>query len=204
MAYIISSDDIKESLAGYDPSRAEEFHEESTRLADKAFEEALKNRSEDTVVVMSGGSASGKSEYVSAYLEEKKVIVYDGTSSSFTRASTKIEKALKFKKKIEVHAVWPADFTTALEAFFSRDRQFSLKHFYRTHSDSRSTLLRIAQEYPEIPITIIVSDYNDKREDQKMEFKILTDKNKDDFIEFLKENQYNEEEIKRAQGLYDI
>jgi predicted transcriptional regulator len=49
-----------------------------------------------------------------------------------------------------------------------------------------------------------VSDYNDKREGQKMEFKILTDKNKDDFIEFLKENQYNEEEIKRAQGLYDI
>lgn len=201
MAFIISSDDIKESLPGYDPSKAEEFHEESTRLADKAFEDALKTRSEKAVIVMSGGSASGKSEYVSAYLEKTHCIVYDGTSSSFKRASTKIEKALQFKKEVDVHAVWPADFATAFEAFFSRDRQFSVQHFYRTHSDSRATLLRIAHEYPRIPIKIIVSDYDQKRQDQKMEFRILTDKNRADLIEFLQESQYNEEDIKRAQGL---
>jgi len=204
VAYIISSDDIKEGLPDYDPSRAEVFHEESTRLADKAYEDALRNRSEDTVVIMSGGSASGKSEYVSAYLSSKQVIVYDGTSSKLTRATTKIEKALKYKKNVEIHAVWPADFATAFEAFFSRDRQFSLKHFYRTHSDSRSSLLRIAREYPDIPITIIKSSYNPKKKGQKMEFRILTDKNKDDFIEFLQKNQYNEEQIKHAQGLYDV
>jgi hypothetical protein len=110
-------------------------------------------------------------------------------------------RVLSGHQKVEVHAVWPADFATAFEAFFSRDRQFSLKHFYRTHSDSRATLLRIAQEYPEIPITIIMSSYNPKQHGQKMAFRILTDKNKDDFIEFLKKSQYNEEEIKRAQGL---
>ncbi len=167
MAFIISADDMKESLPGYDPSRAEEFHEASTRLADKAFEDALKTRSEKTVIVMSGGSASGKSEYVSAYLERAPVIVYDGTSSSLRRATTKIEKALQFKKNVEVHAVWPADFVTAFEAFFSRDRQFSPKHFYRTHSDSRATLLKISQAYPDIPITIIVSNYDHKRQGQK-------------------------------------
>lgn len=66
MAYIISSYDMKQSLQGYNPSRAGEFHEASTRLADTAFEDALETRSESTVIVMSGGSASGKSEDVSA------------------------------------------------------------------------------------------------------------------------------------------
>lgn len=130
--------------------------------------------------------------------------MYDGTSSNFKRATTKIEKDLQFKKNVEVHAIWPADFVTAFEAFFSRDRQFSPKHFYRTQSDSRATLLKIAQEYPDIPITIIASNYDRKRQGQKMEFQVLTDKDRGVLIEFLQKNQYTEEAIKREQGLYDI
>jgi len=204
MAYIISSDAIKETLPGYDPKFAEKFHDISTKLADKKFEKALKNSSMKRVILMSGGSASGKSEYVSEYLKKQKIIISDGTSSSYNRANIKIEKALKHRKKLEIHAVWPTDFATAFEAFFSRDRQFSPEHFYRTHSKSRKTLLRIVRKYPEISITIIVSKYDENRKGQKMEFEVLTDTNRDKLIEFLEKNQYTEEEIKRSQRLYEI
>ncbi len=79
MAYIICSDDIKQTLPGYNPAEAETFHVQSTTLADQALDHALQTRPEKKVILMSGGSASGKSEYVSAYLSRRKVIISDGT-----------------------------------------------------------------------------------------------------------------------------
>jgi hypothetical protein len=65
---LISADDLKKTLPGYSPEKSEQFHSESAHLADKQFEQALKSRPEKTVILMAGGTASGKSEYVSAYL----------------------------------------------------------------------------------------------------------------------------------------
>lgn len=61
---VISPDKIKKTLKGYKPQRAERFHVESARLADKEFEKALREVSARKVILMSGGSASGKTEFL--------------------------------------------------------------------------------------------------------------------------------------------
>jgi hypothetical protein len=193
MAHIISSDDIKETLPNYDPNKAEDFHEESQRIADKKFEEALKSRPEKTVIIMSGGSASGKSEYVSVYLKSRKVIIYDGTSSTYERVKGKLDKAISSGKLVEIHAVWPQNFRRAFIAFGGRERQFSEEHFYRTHSNSRKVLLTIAQKYQDIRIYLTISDYVAGQ--NNMKFNVVTEENRSRFIEYLNENQYTKERI---------
>jgi hypothetical protein len=193
MAHIIAADEIKKTLPGYTPDHAEGFHEASAKLADKAYMQALKERLECAVILMSGGAASGKSEYISVYLEGTDTIVLDGTLPTFVGASIKIRNARKAKKSIEVHAVIPASLPVAFTAFLSRDRKFPVEHFYRTHSSSRKTLLEIAEEFPDIPITIIVSKGDT---DSGMTFikQVFTDRQQ--LVEFVKSQQYTEEEIR--------
>lgn len=65
-AIIISPDEIKESFAKYDPQISSEFHEFSAKVADKWLESAM--RYIDTpFILLSGGAASGKTEYLSEY-----------------------------------------------------------------------------------------------------------------------------------------
>ena len=203
MAWVISSDTIKGTLPGYNPRLAGDLHDRSTELADQAYETALHNRPERTVILMSGGSASGKSEYVSVYLRRRRAIISDGTSSTFSRAKRKIEKALDAGKKVEVHAIWPNELLTAFIAFLNRERQFPVEHFYRTHSHSRKTLLEIARNFPNIPITLISSDYRPTREKQGMLFRQLIDRDREQLIEYITDNQYTEEEIKQA-TIYEV
>lgn len=197
MAFIISSDDIKESLPDYDPAKAGDFHEASTIIADKTFSGALKIRSEKTVILMSGGSASGKTEYVATYLKDRHVIISDGTSSTFSRLESKINQSLAASKKVEMHAVWPKDFLSAFLAFLGRDRQFDPEHFYRTQSDSRKALLRVAHKFPNVRIVVVISEYK-PGEHHNMSFKRLSlaGKSQAEIIEYIDKKQYTREEIK--------
>lgn len=204
MAHIISADNIKKSLPGYNPERSELLHRMSTRMADKQYARAVKERPENTVILMSGGAASGKTEYVATYLRKRRVIIFDGTLPSLEGAKIKIREARKYNKKIEIHAVLPEDFLTAFIAFLNRDRKFPTKHFYKTHSKSRKTLLEVAKNFPEIPVIITLSRYTQQSAAVGMEFKTLEVSYREDLIEFLRQNQYTESEIKRKQGLYDI
>ncbi len=201
MAYIISADDIKKTLPGYDPNNSDKFHRESARQADKLYTSALKTRPEKTVILMSGGTASGKTEYISAYLRRRKAIVVDGTMPTYEGAKIKIRNAQKCGKKIEVHAVLPLSLETAFIAFLNRDRKFPPEHFYRTHSSSRKTLLEIAKEFPEIPILVVFSESSTRKGKYKMNFTKLLLPARRPLIDFLTQNQYTEEEIKRLQGL---
>ena len=194
MAYIIAADEIKKTLPGYNPSKSESFHEESARRADKKFEQALKIRSEELVVIMAGGSASGKTEYVTTYLQRGEMIVFDGTLPTFKGAKIKIRKTLKAGKKVEVHLVLPASLYKAFRAFLNRDRKFSPKHFYRTHSGSRRTVLKIAEKYPQITIRIFVSDL-DVVDLKTMNFKEESPRNREKLIEYLRDRQYTEADI---------
>lgn len=196
MAYIISADEIKKTLPGYDPSHSEDYHKESARLADKAFETAVRERAEEVVILMSGGTASGKSEYVSVYLTKRPCIVLDGTLPTLDGARIKIRKALKAGKRVEIHAVLPDDFRIAYIAFLNRDRKFSDEHFFRTHSQSRKTLIEIAKAFPEVDVQLVFSEYNQK-EDMTMRFTQLIFWNKDRMIEFLELSQYTEEYIRK-------
>lgn len=195
MAYIIAADEIKKTLPGYKPENSEVFHRESARLADKAYAQALKDRPEKTVVLMAGGSASGKSEYVSAYLEKRKIIILDGTLPSIEGAGIKIRKAQKAGKHIQIHLVLPDSLLVAFIAFLNRERKFSLEHFYRTHSNSRKTVLEVAQLYDDLDIEIYVSDVDFVGVGSTMSFKHLNFSNRRELIEFLEQNQYTEDEI---------
>ena len=203
MAYIISADDIKESLPGYDPEHSEKFHHDSARIADKQYQDCLKHRQEKTVILMSGGTASGKTEYVSAYLKNREVVVFDGTLPSFEGASIKVKRALKYNKKVEIHAVMPLDLRRAFIAFLNRDRKFPPEHFFATHSQCRKTLLEIAQNIQDIKIDVYFSETAINKSKIDTKFTKLWVANRGMLIEFLNDIQYTEDEIKRMQGIYD-
>lgn len=189
---IISPDDVKKNLSGYDPIKAESFHLESSKIADHEFSAKLKESSDLEVILMSGGSASGKTEFVAAYLEDFKGIVFDSTLSSAEGARVKIKKILKAKGIPKIYAVFPDDLRRAFTAFLNRDRRFSDEHFYRTHCDSRKTLLWIAEKYPTVKIEIFESKYLERGD---MYFYRYVFKDRKGMIEFLKNFQYTEEEI---------
>ena len=75
MSFIISADEIKKELTNYSPDKAEEFHRESAMKADKIFSKALKERSYIGVILLNGGTASGKSEFLSTQLKGKNYII---------------------------------------------------------------------------------------------------------------------------------
>lgn len=64
MTLVISADEIKKELPDYSPEKAESFHRESARLADKNFEIALKESTFKEVILLCGGTASGKTEFL--------------------------------------------------------------------------------------------------------------------------------------------
>ena len=194
MAYIIAADEIKKTLPGYDPSKSEIFHSKSAKLADKEFEEALKIRSEEMIVIMAGGSASGKTEYVATYLKQEELIVFDGTLPTFEGAKIKIRKALKAGKKVEVHLVLPASLPKAFFAFLNRDRKFSPAHFYRTHSGSRQAVLEIAEQRADITIRVFISDFN-AVDLKTMNFEELSPDNTEILVEYLRDRQYTVTDI---------
>lgn len=198
MAYIISADELKKTLPGYSPDKSEVFHRESAKLADKLYTEAVKGRTEPLVILMAGGTASGKSEYVSAYVENEAAIVLDGTLPTVTGAEIKIKKARKAQKQITVHCVLPESFLVAYVAFLNRERKFSTKHFFRTHSLARKTVLEVAEKFPDIAITIIMSDVDFVGDGSTMRFRELTFPDRNALIEFLRRAQYTEDGIKQA------
>ncbi len=141
---------------------------------------------------MSGGTASGKTEFLVTHLEKEKFIILDGTLPTSVGAKIKICKILKSHKTPVVYSVIPDDLERAFIAFLHRDRKFSDEHFYRTHSGSRNTLLWIAENFPEVQINLIESSYT---KSQKMVFKKLEFTNREEMIQHLRSIQMTETDI---------
>ena len=192
MAIVISADEIKKQLPDYFPEKAEIFHRESARLADKLFSQELKKRKYKYVILLNGGTASGKSEFLSTQLKNKRCIVFDATLSTQLGAEIKLKQILKAKKQPIIYAVIPDDLRRAFVAFLSRDRKFSDSHFYKTHCGSRKTLLWIAKNYPEIEINIVESSYTP---DQKLQFIQVEFENRQKLIDYLTSKQLTENDI---------
>lgn len=188
---IISIDESKKQISGYAPHKAEEFHKESAKLANKSFDSALKSSSDGEVILMCGGSASGKTEFLSVYLDNFQGIVFDSTLPTIQGAEIKLKKIIKAKKKPIVCAIFPDDIKRAFNAFLFRDRKFSDEHFYKTHSGSRKTLLWILENYPQVEIRIYESSYPKN----SLIFKEIIFQNEKERVEFLKKNQYTEGDI---------
>ncbi len=196
MAYIISPDEIKKGLPNYDPEHSEAVHSRSVRLADSQFGVAVKTRCEPTVILLAGGAASGKTEYISAYLNEIDAIIFDATLRTFDGAKIKIEKAQGANKKIEIHFIIPENIQIAFDAFLNRNRKYPAQYFYETHSYARKSVLQVAQIL-DISIKIYQSSYEMVNGERKMFFDEVDIVNKNNLLEFLTDHQYTEDEIKQ-------
>jgi len=194
MSKIISADEIKKQIQGYNPKEAEKFHRQSAKQADKMFEYELKHTKYRKIILMNGGTASGKTEFLTSYLSNKDVIVFDGTMATEIGAKIKIKKIIKAKKKPIVYSVIPDDLSKAFLAFLNRDRKFSDEHFYRTHSGARNTLLWVGENYPEVEIKIFENSFG-KKANITFEEVFFDDKKQE--VEYLKKIQYNEDDIVR-------
>jgi hypothetical protein len=192
MAIIISSDDIKKKLPNYSPNKAEDFHRESTRQADKTFTKTLKESIFQEVILLSGGAASGKTEFLSTHLHHNDYIVLDSTLDTEERAKIKLKQILKANKVPIIFAVIPDDLRRAFAAFLNRDRKFSDEHFYRTHTGSRKVLLWIASNYHNVEINIIESSYS---LDGKLQFLQIQFDNKQKLLNYLIDKQLTENDI---------
>lgn len=192
MAIIISADEIKKELPNYSPDKAEEFHHESATRADKLFTEALKESPFRDVILLSGGTASGKTEFLITQLRSKDCIIMDATLSTELGAKNKIRQVIKANKVPIIYTVVPDDLKRAFIAFLNRDRKFSDSHFYKTHSGSRKTLLWIASNYPDVEINIIESSYSTGK---KLQFSQIKFDNRRKLIKYLKNKQMTESGI---------
>lgn len=191
MAIIISADDLKKTILGYDPERSHLVHSRSAKLADKKYDECVKTCEYEQVILLSGGAASGKTEFMSEYLLDRPYIILDGTLPTLEGAKIKARKAQKYGKKVRIVAVWPADLRIAFAAFLQRNRKFPDEHFYRTHSQSRKTLLAIAKSNLEVEIELYENHYDE----QGLVFYQYIFDSRDRLIEHLAKNQYTEKEI---------
>ena len=192
MSIVISADEIKKGLPEYSPDKAEQFHRESTKRADIAFESTLKQSRLDEVILLCGGAASGKTEFLETHLINRECIIFDATLSTLEAAKNKISKARKSRKKIVIYGVIPDDLKRAFLAFLNRDRKFKDTHFYRTHAGSRGTLLFIAKSYDDVEVNIIESSYTTN---QKFQFNRYLFENKQQLIDFLTNLQMTEDDI---------
>ncbi len=192
-AIVISADEIKKTMPGYQPEKSGDFHRESARLADKEYTQTVRASDNKHVILLSGGAASGKTEYLSAYLMDGNAIILDGTLPTLEGFLIKYRMAKQHGKEVSVHAVVPDDLRRAFIAFLERERKFDEEHFYRTHARSRKTLLEIANKYDDVRITMITSYF--KRKNEKMEFRELIYRDRNDLVEYLRRIQYTEEEI---------
>ncbi|MCK5319935.1 hypothetical protein KAJ61_00930 [Candidatus Parcubacteria bacterium] len=179
-------------MKNYDPGNAEKYHQESAREADIEFKNALKVIKNKEVILMNGGSASGKTEFVSEYLNGYEGIVFDGTLPTPEGARVKIKNIAKAHKEAVVYSVIPDDLLRAFVAFLNRDRKFQDIHFYRTHSGSRKTLLWVAERYKNVKLKIFESSYN---KTQNMIFSELIFDNKEQELAYLKRIQMTEDDI---------
>lgn len=154
---VIEVDAFKEKIAEYDPKKPEAVHTQSARLADQAFMDALKNSHHLIVILMCGGSASGKSEFASSQLSDTHAIIFDSTLSTVKGAKIKIRNSQKAKKKVQVYAIIPDDLSRAFAAFLERERKVPPRVFFETHSGSRKTLLWICKNKPSVEINLFES-----------------------------------------------
>ncbi|MGC1176586.1 MAG: hypothetical protein WA843_00805 [Candidatus Saccharimonadales bacterium] len=190
-AIIISADDLKKSIPGYDPAKSDVVHRQSTKLADTLYADMLKTSDYKEVILMSGGGASGKTEFISAYLADKPVIILDGTLPTFEGAKIKAKLARKYGKRVSVVAIWPRELKIAFAAFLQRDRKYPDKYFYKTHATSRKTLLDIAKSDLGLDIKL----YENAYEKDGLVFYEYILSSKQNLIEELTDNQYTETEI---------
>jgi hypothetical protein len=197
---IISIDELKKALPGYSPEKADDFHAESAKLANKLFDQELKKIKNEKVVLMCGGSASGKTEFIDKFFitDEFDGIIFDSTLSKIEGTKIKIKEIQKSGNVPIVCFILPDDLKRCFAAFNKRDRKIPEIRFYETHSGARKIVLWLAQNFPEVEILIYQNSYQPKNlEEEQLFFALLEFENKKEMVNFLEKKQITEEEIRK-------
>jgi hypothetical protein len=196
---IISIDELKKALPNYSPEKADDFHTESAKLANKLFDQELKKIKNKKVVLMCGGSASGKSEFIEKFLtKDFEGIVFDSTLSNKEGAEIKINNIKKSGNIPIICLILPDNFRRCFSAFNKRDRKIPEIRFFETHCGAREVALFLAEQYQEIEFLIYQNSYQPQnKEEDQLAFSLIEFGTKKEMINFLKQNQYSKEEIKK-------
>jgi len=191
---VISIDEIKKAFPGYSPKKADQFHSESAKLANKLLGLQLKKIKGKQIVLMCGGSASGKSEFIEKFLISEKFegVIFDSTLSNVSGTEIKIQRIKKSGNLITVCFILPDNLKRCFAAFNKRDRKIPEERFYETHSGARKVALWIAKECDEVEILVYQNFY--RTNDIIFEEKIF--KSRKEKISFLEKVQVSEKEIK--------
>jgi hypothetical protein len=156
MPTIIDIDKFKEQIPGYDPSLSGEFQSQAGAMADAEYDNAVKQKLHPKFILMCGGSASGKSEFVSINLHNEDAYIFDSTLSSNTSIKARLSK-IRRKFECEVIFIQPENLLSAFIAFNGRKRKFHYQHFIRTHSGARENMLMILNKYENMNCRYILS-----------------------------------------------
>ncbi len=143
---IIEVDEYKSKVENYNPNNSEDFHIESAKLADADFINCLKSKKYKRIIFMAGGTASGKTEFASQFLNKKDQLVYDGTLKSFEGFNVKLDKIKRYDKnnsKVKVVLIIPKDWVKSFDAFLTRERKMSPQIFFETHIKSKVSVAEI-------------------------------------------------------------
>lgn len=126
--------------------------EPAAKLAQRMYEEHLKSDNTAPVVLMAGGTASGKTVYRTHYPHELEGLtsVYDTNSSNFEGTKGRIEQALNSGRQVIMNFAY-RDFDTAVEGnaarFKSTGRLVHPHYMAFTHVHALDTFLKLAEEY---------------------------------------------------------
>jgi hypothetical protein len=130
-AIIIDMDSYKEKIEGYEPDHAQKVQTESAKLANKEFEKCLKLESIKEIILICGGSASGKTEFIDWHLKTiDNTLIFDSTLSSYNGAINKIRPTLKKGKKIRVILILPSTIESAYIAYLKKKKKVPCRTFY--------------------------------------------------------------------------
>ncbi len=138
MAQVISADEIKKTLPRYSPSLAEKFHHESARKADKLFASILKTNKYNEVILLNGGTASGKSEFLATQLSRKKCMVFDPVVLRFLDSRVRI--ILRVKRVIIMTRVKKTKTINVLPSILLKNDTYLVYIFYLLSSKGKLSL----------------------------------------------------------------
>ncbi len=161
---IIEVDKYKEMIDGYDPARSDDVHIQSAKMADKDFENLLKTKKFTEIIFMSGGTASGKSEFaIQNYRESQDILVLDATLKNIEGFKIKYKLIKKYQKEASVKIVHitPENLMDALGAFFGRERKMNIENFWITHVSSKKSISKIIEMCSGVLFDLYLSVYSD-------------------------------------------
>lgn len=156
---VVSADDAKFIIPGFEPERSADYHEPASAFVKKYYKGLLKNNTSFHLPVLftAGGTGAGKSTALRGNTNhfDAYAAVYDGNMAGFESAVGKIDAALETGRTVEIVYV-DRDPVTAFKygvipRIAEEGRAITIKDHMQTHLDSRDVFASIVDKYADNP-----------------------------------------------------